>query len=68
MSSTFVNRRRRRLTAALVAAVASLAVAAGTYTLPSTHGAQTARSSWSAAPQDATASIGHVHPNRSSWS
>jgi hypothetical protein len=53
----------------LATAVASLAVVAGAHALPSAHGAQTARSSWSTAPQDATASLGfRAHPDRSSWS
>jgi hypothetical protein len=68
MSLPFLNRRRRRLIAVLATAVASLAVAAGSHALPSTHGAQTARSSWSSAPE-ATASLDFlVQTNRSSWS
>jgi hypothetical protein len=68
MSSTFVNRRRSRLIAVVATAAASLAVAAATHAQPSSHGAQTARSSWSSAPE-VTASVEFlVQPNRSSWS
>jgi hypothetical protein len=69
MSSTFWNRRRSRLIAVLATAVASVAIAAGAHALPSSHGAQTARSSWSSAPDEATASLDFtVQTYRSSWS
>jgi hypothetical protein len=67
MLSKFVNRRRSRLTAVLATAGASLALVAGAHALPSDHGAQTARSSWSVAASE-TASTGWVHTDRSSWS
>jgi anti-sigma factor RsiW len=78
LSSTSFIRRRSRLTAALVAALASVALGAGTGSRLAQHpapGAQTARSSWSSSPA-ITASVewslssgaGIVGTNRSSWS
>jgi hypothetical protein len=72
MSSTFFTRRRSRLTTALAATVASLALGVGSHTLAANDpapGDQTARSSWSSMPVDmASTGAGTVTTFRSSWS
>jgi hypothetical protein len=78
LSSTLFTRRRSRRTAALVAALASIALGAATATPWAQHAApetQTARSSWSSSPEitasaewSLSSGAGIVHTNRSSWS
>jgi hypothetical protein len=72
MSSKFLTRRRGRLTTALVATVASLALGVGSHSLAANDAApgnQTARSSWSSIPVDTESTdAGTVTTLRSSWS